>query len=321
MAWKHLTFILIPHSQSKIKQIRIHRTTILGMVLFFIVAIGVMIFYIIGFQRKSFLLSDSREIQHQNIILKKIVTELDSSLTAMSTKIDSIETMTEQTRLEAKISDRDLKLARDEKIQRAENVLKLPLHRILSDIDRLERRSFVFEHNFNTLYNKCMENNEFLLHVPSIRPATGFISKEFRFLQHSDNYSFTDESHPGVTITNVEGTPIVATADGVVRVVSTSDELGRYIEIDHQNRYRTRYTYLQSVPQMEKKIRLKPGDKVKRGQQIGSMGRTGISIKAIAPQVMYTIVHNGTYVNPDNYFFVSDPAILDPGETYSEQNQ
>ncbi len=62
MGWKNLTFILIPHSQSNIKQIRVNRLVLLGLAGFLIIATAVMIFYSIGFQSKTYLLSSSRAI-------------------------------------------------------------------------------------------------------------------------------------------------------------------------------------------------------------------------------------------------------------------
>ncbi len=201
--------------------------------------------------------------------------------------------------------------------QSAENSSKLSLKSILSNIDRLEKRSYVFNYNFNILYDKCFDNIDFLRHLPSIRPAEGFISKEFKFLQYSDDYSMNDQSHPGISITNDEGTPIWATADGIVKLIDFSNELGRYIEIDHQNGYKTRYTHLKEIG-----ITVKFGEKVTRGQLIGLMGRTGsIPMKASAPHIMYTIEHNGTYVDPADYFFASDYTNENLEETPSEQIQ
>lgn len=302
MGWKNLTFILIPHSQSNIKQIRVNRLVLLGLAGFLIIATAVMIFYIIGFQSKSFLLSSSREIEKQNAILEGIVAELDSSVAALTTQIGTLENTAETIRQEAEISDRDLKLISEGTSLRSENG-EIPVTRLLTDIDRLERRSYALAYNFNTLYEKCMANADFLKKMPSIRPANGFISKDFNWLERSEEISLTEKSQAGVSITNVEGTPILATADGVVSRIETTDELGRYIEIDHQNGYHTRYTHLQSVPQMAEKIRLNVGDRVVRGQVIASMGKTGISIQGIAPHIMYTVEHNGTYIDPNDYFF------------------
>lgn len=310
MSWKHLTFVLIPHSQSKVKQFKVSRFALMGAAVFLIVATGIMIFYIVGFQSKSFLLGHSREIRQQNELLETIIADLDVSLESLSTKIDSIETMAEVIRKEADISERDLKLDRGIDIQFTNSGIKMPLHRILNYIDHLEQQSFVFDHNVTMLHERCMANVDFLKRVPSIRPTTGFITKEFKFLQRSEQQSPIEKSHPGVDITNDEGTAIVATADGTVRVVSFSDELGRYIEIDHGNRYRTRYTHLN-----QKGITVKPNDTVIRGQQIALMGRTGISIKAVAPHIMYSVEHRGTYVDPADYFFASDFTEASSDET------
>ncbi|MFC1512297.1 M23 family metallopeptidase [Candidatus Latescibacterota bacterium] len=320
MGWKNLTFILIPHSQSTVKQLRVNRLILMSAGVVLIIATAVMIFYIWGFQSKSFLLSSSREIEKQNAILEMVVTELDSSIAALTGKIDSLKIMAEKTRLEADISGRDLQLMSETDYLLAGNS-QIPLKQLLSNIDRLERRSYVLAYNFNTLYEQCTENTEYLKRVPSIRPASGFISKDFNWLERTDEISLTEKSLPGVSITNVEETPIIATADGVVSRVETTDELGRYIEIDHENGYRTRYTHLQSIPQMEEKIRLNPGDKVTRGQVIATMGRTGISIQGIAPHIMYTVEYNGTYVDPNDYFFCSDTATPLPLGILLEQHE
>ncbi|MFC1541273.1 M23 family metallopeptidase [Candidatus Latescibacterota bacterium] len=277
------------------------RSVVFGIAIFLIAAIGVMIFYIIGFQNKSFHLSRTRDIKQQNEILAKVVANLDSSLTSMNTKIDSIEATAEKIRNEAKISDMDLNLNVESDVGLALDDLTQPLNMILSEVNRLEKQSEVFEKNFNTLYEKCMENVDFLKHLPSIRPATGTITKEFNFLTQQDEFSINEESHPGISITNDGGTPILSTADGVVVKIAVSNELGRYIEIDHENGYKTRYTHLN-----QKGITVKARETVKRGQTIGLMGNTGmIPMKAEAPHVMYTVEHNGTYVNPADYFLAS----------------
>jgi murein DD-endopeptidase MepM/ murein hydrolase activator NlpD len=311
MGWKNLTFILIPHSKSHIKQYTVKRAVLIAIATVFVFLTGVMIFYIIGFQSKSFLLSSSREIGKQNEVLELVVSELDSSITILTERVDSLQSVAEETRREADISDRDLKLNADIDPKSAANSQVSLLQR-LDNINRLERRSYAFIYNYTSLYENCLGDTAFLQGLPSIRPASGFISKDFTWLDRTDEISLMEKSHPGVSITNVEGTPIFATANGVISKVATSDDLGRYIEIDHGNGYRTRYTNLQSIPQMEDKIRLVEGDSVVRGQQIATMGRTGISIQAIAPHLMYTVEHNGTYVNPNDYFFASDDSTFIP---------
>ncbi len=320
MGWKNLTFILIPHSRSNVKQIRVNRMILLTLAGFLVAATAVMIFYIIGFQSKSFLLSSSREIEKQNVILEGVSSELDSSVAALTERIGGLENTAETIRQEAGISDRDLKHINTGSSTNSVNG-EIPLQRLLSDINRLERQSYALAYNFNSLYEQCMANSNNLKRIPSIRPAEGFISKDFNWQERSEDTSLTEKSQPGVSITNVEGTPIVATADGVVTRIETTDELGRYIEIDHQNGFRTRYTHLQTVPQMTEKIRLNVGDKVVRGQIIAAMGKTGISIQGIAPHIMYTVEHNGTYVDPNDYFLFSEEPTPVPVGILLEQQQ
>lgn len=305
MGWKNLTFVLIPHSQSKVKQYKVNRFVLYGAALFLIVAVAVMIFYIVGFQRKSYLLSSRREIERQNVILSQVVSELDSSITMLTEKIDSLENIAEQTRLEAEISDRDLKLTDASETYLAGDG-QVPLRQLLASIDRLERRSYAFAYNFGTMYENSIEDSTLLARIPSIRPSSGYITKDFNWLDRDETLALADQSHPGVSITDEEGTPIYATAAGTIVRIETTDDLGRYIEIDHGNGYHTRYAHLQTITQMEEKIRWNTGDTVTRGQQIATMGRTGISIQAIAPHVLYTVEYNGTYVNPNDYFFASD---------------
>jgi len=317
MSWKNLTFILIPHSQSNIRQFKVPRAVLFSFAVFLIAAIGIMIFYIVGFQSKSFQVGHTREIERQNILLEKIVGEIDSSLTMMNAKMDSIESLAEKIRLESKISDKDLKLDKGTTVQLSESGVGLPLGQVIGSINQLEKRSRVFEYNFNSLFTRAMSQVDFLRRMPSIRPAQGYITRDFNFRQHENDRSLITQTYSGCDITNDEGTPIMATADGVVKTIDFSDDLGRYIEIDHQNGYKTRYTHLAS----ERGILVKLGQEVKRGQVIGRMGRTGIPIKAIAPHIMYSVEHNGTFVNPADYFYASDYGLEDQAETLSQQNQ
>ena len=291
---------------------------VIGLVGFMLVAICIMIFYIIGFQSKDFHLKNTQELNRQNEILKGVVDEFDSSLIAMSTKIDSIEASTEKIRKESNISDKDFKFENDINNKKSEAQLRLSVDRLMKYIDRVEKKSGVFDRNFNALYEKCMKNQDYLKNLPSIRPTKGFISKDFSSLKRPSGVTFNDDSNSGITIMNKEGTPIVATAGGVVTEVDFSEDLGRYIVINHMNGYKTRYTHML----YQGGIIVKPGDKVSRGDVIGYMGRTGSStLKAIAANVMYSVERKGVVVNPNDYFFATIMSMEDSLGKSPEQNQ
>ena len=100
--------------------------------------------------------------------------------------------------------------------------------------------------------------------------------------------------HPGIDIANDMGTPIRATADGVVSIAGwNSGGYGNMVDIDHGNGVMTRYGHASYVV-------VSAGQQVKRGQIIAYMGSTGFST---GPHVHYEVRINGQAVDPSGYLF------------------
>jgi len=107
--------------------------------------------------------------------------------------------------------------------------------------------------------------------------------------------------HTGVDFAASIGTPIYATADGVIDKAEISfSGYGKMLEVDHGFGYRTRYAHMHGFT-------VHQGQKVKRGDLIGYVGDTGLST---APHLHYEVFVNGVVVNPVHYFFND----LNPGE-------
>ncbi|MHB9028613.1 MAG: peptidoglycan DD-metalloendopeptidase family protein [Candidatus Latescibacterota bacterium] len=297
MGWKRLTFILIPHSQSTIKQMSFHRTIIYGALLFLGAGIIMMIFYIMGFKGKSFYAARAEKIAAENRVLEQQLALFDTSLSRIHSRVAELDSLNRIILKESNISTRDLRAEDDPGQAGGEYGYRLPIERKLYLIDRLETESRAFEKNFNSLYRVAEDNAELLKRIPSIRPAEGPLLGEFG--PAIDESTGRQKLNEGVNINNVEGTPVVATADGVVSklVQNATDENGIYIIIDHGNGYETIYTHLR--PQ----VLVREGRKVTRGEQIGSIGRTGIMIVQVAPHILYKVRRNGVYVDPAKYFF------------------
>jgi hypothetical protein len=101
--------------------------------------------------------------------------------------------------------------------------------------------------------------------------------------------------HNGMDFTAPTGTPIYATGDGkVLSVKSSRSQLGNNVVIDHGFGYNSVYGHLNSFNN------LKIGQKVSRGDIIGFVGSTGMSI---GPHLHYEIHLNGKAVDPANYYF------------------
>ena len=97
--------------------------------------------------------------------------------------------------------------------------------------------------------------------------------------------------HSGIDLAAYSGSKIHATADGVVTKAWPNGAYGKLIEIRHALGYSTRYAHL-------KKIRVKYGQRVARGDIIGDMGNTG---RSTGTHLHYEIRKNGKAINPMTY--------------------
>ncbi|MFO7896936.1 MAG: M23 family metallopeptidase [Candidatus Cloacimonadales bacterium] len=125
--------------------------------------------------------------------------------------------------------------------------------------------------------------------TPSIYPTFGRISEHYGWRTHPITKQRT--FHRGLDLSNLRGTAIYATADGVVSKATRTKLMGKYIQISHEFGYKTKYGHLD-------KILVKVGEKVRRGQIIGEMGNTGRSTGA---HVHYEVLRYNKTRNPAKY--------------------
>jgi len=97
--------------------------------------------------------------------------------------------------------------------------------------------------------------------------------------------------HAGVDMAGPVGTPIYATADGVVTKAGWSSGYGRLIVIQHDFGLETRYGHLSA-------IKVTVGQRVSRGERIGDMGNSG---RSTGPHLHYEVRVGGNPVNPMTY--------------------
>ncbi|MDD8031247.1 MAG: peptidoglycan DD-metalloendopeptidase family protein [Acidobacteriota bacterium] len=96
--------------------------------------------------------------------------------------------------------------------------------------------------------------------------------------------------HYGVDYAAPIGTPVQATAPGVVTFAGWNGAAGRMVRIRHKNAYETMYLHLKSLPPG-----IKTGARVEGGQVIGYVGSTG---ESTGPHLDYRLLYHGKYVNP-----------------------
>ena len=140
-------------------------------------------------------------------------------------------------------------------------------------------------------------------YVPAIQPVN---NKQLTLLAAGKKplinpFHRTMREHHGVDYLVPEGTAVFATADGVVKSLSEKNTShGKAVTISHGNGYETSYSHLLD-------IRVKKGQKVKRGDIIALSGNSGLSF---VPHLHYEVIYNDTRVDPVHYFFIE----LEPDE-------
>jgi murein DD-endopeptidase MepM/ murein hydrolase activator NlpD len=126
--------------------------------------------------------------------------------------------------------------------------------------------------------------------IPSIWPVAGPLSSGFGVRGNPFGGS-SREFHKGQDIAAPIGTPVMATADGVVTVAGWLRGYGWVVYIDHGNGISTRYGHLS-------RIDVAVGQTIKRGEQLGLVGSTG---RSTGPHLHYEVLINGQATNPIPY--------------------
>jgi len=125
--------------------------------------------------------------------------------------------------------------------------------------------------------------------MPAAWPVRGEITSGFG--GRMDPFSGEGVRHAGIDISAAYGSPVEATADGIVLVAEPDGGYGREILIDHGNGFSTMYGHLSQ-------IKVVVGQEVKRGQIIGAVGMTG---KATGPHLHYEVRIHDAPVDPIKY--------------------
>jgi murein DD-endopeptidase MepM/ murein hydrolase activator NlpD len=131
--------------------------------------------------------------------------------------------------------------------------------------------------------------------IPSYKPVQS-VSINSGFGVRSDPFMRRAAMHAGVDMPAPLGTPIYATADGIVGRAGRAGGYGNLIELEHGRGIQTRYGHLSQ-------INVPAGAKVKRGQLIGLMGSTG---RSTGSHLHYEVRIDGRAVNPIPFLQSSD---------------
>lgn len=135
---------------------------------------------------------------------------------------------------------------------------------------------------------KSLENRETgRVAIPSRKPVDAFkLTSQYGF--RADPFAGRRARHKGVDMAGPIGTPIYATADGIVGRAQWVGGYGKYVELNHGGEIQTRYGHMSQ-------ILVEPNQRVTKGQVIGLMGSTG---RSTGSHLHYEVRIAGNSVNP-----------------------
>ncbi|MFN8242038.1 MAG: M23 family metallopeptidase [Bacteroidales bacterium] len=162
--------------------------------------------------------------------------------------------------------------------------------------EKLRKRIVVQSKSFDELTVMAKAKEEMLSCIPAIMPIynNDLTRTASGWGWRIHPYYKIAKFHYGIDFTAPMGTDVYVTGDGVVeKTVPDKRGYGNHIIIDHGFGYKTIYAHLD-------RFNVRPSQKVKRGDVIGFVGNTGMSL---APHLHYEVLLNGEKIDPANYFF------------------
>ena len=162
----------------------------------------------------------------------------------------------------------------------------------LSELSKLGRAIKLELASYQELMSAFQKKQDSIKYVPSLKPVLdGRISSSFGMRNHPRLK--VRRHHEGLDLSSPRGTPVYASADGVVKYIGVAGGYGRMVKIDHKYGFETRYGHMS-------KYVVRRGQTIKRGQKIGEVGNTGLST---APHLHYEVRYEGKPLNPKTYYF------------------
>ena len=163
-------------------------------------------------------------------------------------------------------------------------------------LDKLSKQLYVQSKSYDEIISLAKNKEKMLSSIPAIMPVS---NKDLT--RTASGYGWRihpiykiRKFHEGMDFTAPTGTEVYATGDGVIEVVKSSKRgYGKRVVIDHGFGYKTRYAHLNE-------FNVRRGQEVKRGEVIGYVGSSGLSV---APHLHYEVMKGNKNVNPVDYYF------------------
>jgi murein DD-endopeptidase MepM/ murein hydrolase activator NlpD len=248
-------------------------------------------------------LAEAREtpaLREQNVKLKNDLVAIQEQMAHVQSTLDRVDRFDQKLRGMTQLSDPQRNLAMgpvaapsNGGVVQDNQFVKSPhndsAQTILQKLDKVSAEATRQEQSLTELQAYFQDQKSLLASVPSVWPVNGWVTSDFG--SRLDPYTSERVMHAGIDIAGPHGKEIISPSEGTVVFAGLEGGYGNVLVIDHGYGVKTRYGHLASMV-------VKPGDRVKRGQPVGTLGNTG---RSTGPHLHYEVRVNGIAQNPHKF--------------------
>jgi murein DD-endopeptidase MepM/ murein hydrolase activator NlpD len=247
---------------------------------------------------------NERTLQSKNQALKKQLRRVDDQMATLSEKINQLSKKDREvyrTLLQIEPISEDIRQVGVggsglyEEYDHLGGQTEELLRETSKQLDKLERQVSLQGASYRELKNVIGTRREEFDQLPAIRPSNGRVVSGYGMRHHP--ILNVRKMHAGVDFLLRPGTPVMTTADGIVRRAQSSPTYGKYVDVYHEaSGYMTRYAHLSEFADG-----IRRGVRVNRGDTIALSGNTG---RSTGPHLHYEVrnLDSKRTLNPMNFF-------------------
>src|SRR5712691_13403430 len=277
------TFLISPSQTSKVRQLSIPRNLLRVAAGFVIISIVLIVYGAIRLGQHEALNLKYLSVKSENETLKQTNDAYQNSYARLKGQISYVEDMSKE-------------LARKARMEHSPETDELVGIGGPETVVALDKAADHLEREVRHINDRLRSDILRLASIPRGLPVNGYVTDGFGMRRNPFNGE-GHEVHEGLDIAVDFGTPVTATADGLVIYAAPHAGYGNLVIVYHSNGITTRYGHLS-------RISVEAGRRIKRGDQIGNAGSTG---RSTGPHVHYEIRENDQAVDPLRYARQSQP--------------
>jgi murein DD-endopeptidase MepM/ murein hydrolase activator NlpD len=300
MAKKFLSLIIVPHCAQRFKTITLSQKTLKIAGAAIIIASVALAGFLVDYFSMNITRAKYRSLLSENTQQKRTLSEYEQSIKKLRDTVKNFESYARKLNVMAGLRSPEVMeelgigsgdTTGIEPVESNSGPSAPPAGQIVSlqDAKSLAQKAEDVGKNLDVLARYFEAQTIKLASTPTIWPTIGWVSSPFAY--RDDPFTGKRQFHYGIDIATNFGNPIVATADGIVISLGNDKMGGKNIIISHGSGVTSHYLHLS-------KFLVKSGQRIKRGDVIGLVGKTG---KARGPHLHYEVRVNNKPVNPYNY--------------------